>query len=258
MKMPSNIVRSPRVLLATLTFVLAPTTTAQGDEGAKPPQAQKITKEAAEEAAAALRAKDPAIRAIQEFIAMERVAKLKQKDGWRTMLPKPPKVGFAAATVYHWKLKTNKGDIDVELLPNVAPMHVSSTIYLTELRYYDGLGFHRVITNFMAQGGCPNTAEGAAGRPGTGGPGYQYAGEFDKLVRHDRPGLLSMANSGAGTDGSQFFLTFKATPWLDGRHTIFGEVVDGTDVLRKLEQLGSPSGQTKERLAIKTARILVY
>lgn len=127
-------------------------------------------------------------------------------------------------------------------------MHVSSTIYLTQLGFYDDLKFHRVISGFMAQGGCPNGI-------GNGGPGYQYAGEYDPAVRHDRPGLLSMANAGPNTDGSQFFLTFVETPWLDGKHTIFGEVIDGMDVVKALEARGSESGQTTEPLLIQKATI---
>ena len=121
---------------------------------------------------------------------------------------------------------------------------MTSTIYLTELGFYDGLSFHRVIPGFMAQGGCP------VGQ-GTGGPGYDYEGEFAPSARHDRPGLLSMANRGPGTDGSQFFLTFVPTPWLDGNHTIFGEVVDGLETLDALEACGSGSGATSEPLTMK-------
>jgi len=147
-------------------------------------------------------------------------------------------------------LTTNKGTIKVRLLPDVAPMHVSSTIYLTRLGFYDGLPFHRVITGFMAQGGDP------LGN-GTGGPGYEYDGEFSPSVKHDKPGMLSMANRGPGTDGSQFFLTFVPTPWLDGKHSIFGEVTDGMDVLKKLEAAGSQSGRTSEPLSITKAEIAV-
>jgi cyclophilin family peptidyl-prolyl cis-trans isomerase len=135
-------------------------------------------------------------------------------------------------------------------MPEVAPMHVSSTIYLTRLGFYDGTPFHRVISDFMAQGGDPLGT-------GRGGPGYQYGGEFDPKVKHDKPGLLSMANAGPGTDGSQFFLTFVPTPWLDGKHTIFGEVVAGKDTLHKLEELGSRSGRPKEPLEITKATISV-
>ena len=100
----------------------------------------------------------------------------------------------------------------------------------------------------MAQGGDPTGT-------GSGGPGYQYAGEFSPKVRHDRPYLLSMANAGPNTDGSQFFLTFVPTPWLDGKHTIFGEVVEGQDTVKKLEAAGSPSGRPKEELKIIKATI---
>jgi cyclophilin family peptidyl-prolyl cis-trans isomerase len=119
---------------------------------------------------------------------------------------------------------------------------------LTKKGFYDGIAFHRVIPGFMAQGGCPLGT-------GRGGPGYKYTGEFKPNVKHDRPYLLSMANSGPGTDGSQFFLTFKATPWLDGKHTLFGEIVSGQDVMKKLEAAGGPNGKPKEKLVITKARI---
>ena len=129
-------------------------------------------------------------------------------------------------------------------------MHVSSTIYLARLGFYDGVIFHRVITDFMAQGGDP------LGQ-GTGGPGYNYDGEFSNSARHDRPGLLSMANAGPGTDGSQFFLTFVATPHLDDKHTIFGEVVEGMEIVKELEKRGSSSGRTSEDLLMNTTTISV-
>jgi len=138
----------------------------------------------------------------------------------------------------------------VKLLPEAAPMHVSSTIYLTLLGFYDETAFHRVIPGFMAQGGDP------LGR-GTGDPGYKYAGEFGSSRKHDKPGLLSMANAGPGTDGSQFFLTFVPTPWLDGKHTIFGEVVEGMGALQELERRGTQSGQTREPLLLRKATITV-
>lgn len=170
--------------------------------------------------------------------------------GWRLRLPRPPQASFEKARRYLWEIETTVGPITVRLRPDVAPMHVSSTVYLTALGFYDGISFHRVIDGFMAQGGCP---EGT----GTRGPGYQYDGEFDGAVRHDRPGLLSMANAGPGTDGSQFFLTFVETPWLDGKHTIFGEVEAGMDTVAELEKRGSRSGQPSEPLRIESARIRV-
>ncbi|MCC6784060.1 MAG: DPP IV N-terminal domain-containing protein [Planctomycetes bacterium] len=192
---------------------------------------------------------DPAaapLRALAEFARAQGIDT--SKDGWRLALPKPPQQAFPAGREYVWNLVTNVGEIRVKLLPAVAPMHVTSTIYLTQLGFYDGLVFHRVIPGFMAQGGCPRGV-------GNGGPGYQYAGEFDPAVRHQKGGLLSMANAGPGTDGSQFFLTFKATPWLDDKHTIFGEVVAGLDVLGELEKAGSSGGRTTKRLEILRATI---
>jgi cyclophilin family peptidyl-prolyl cis-trans isomerase len=117
--------------------------------------------------------------------------------------------------------------------------------------FYDGIVFHRVITKFMAQGGCP------LGN-GSGGPAYGFNGEFSPTVKHNRPGLLSMANTGQpNSDGSQFFLTFVPTPWLDGKHTLFGEVVSGMDVLKALEAKGSQSGATSEKLMMTKVTIEV-
>jgi len=181
------------------------------------------------------------------------------KPNWRLSVPKPTKVEFDAGHDYFVRMTTNKGDVLIRFMPDVAPMHVTSFIYLTKLGYYDGLSFHRVISGidaegrdmkFMAQGGDP------IGN-GTGGPGYQYDGEFSASAKHNKPGILSMANAGPGTDGSQFFLTFKATPWLDGKHTVFGEVVDGMDTVNKIEAAGSPSGRTTEPVKIEKATIEV-
>lgn len=189
-----------------------------------------------------------AIAEIDAFIATQNIDK--SKSNWKTQLSKPPKAKFEADKTYYWLLKTNVGTMKLRLMPDVAPMHVSSTIYLTRLGFYDGTPFHRVITGFMAQGGDP------LGR-GTGGPGYKYAGEFDSKVKHDRKGLLSMANAGPGTDGSQFFITFVPTPHLDGRHTLFGEVVEGGGTLGELEKRGSRSGKPSEPLSIEKAEIIV-
>jgi peptidyl-prolyl cis-trans isomerase B (cyclophilin B) len=172
------------------------------------------------------------------------------KPNWRTQLRKPEKLEFESGKSWFAVMNTTKGRIRIRLMPEVAPMHVTSFAYLARLGFYDGLSFHRVITGFMAQGGCPLGS-------GTGGPGYEFQGEFDPKVKHDRPGLLSMANAGPGTDGSQFFLTFVPTPWLDGKHTIFGEVVEGQDVLKALEAAGSQSGKTTEPLKMNKVEIEV-
>jgi cyclophilin family peptidyl-prolyl cis-trans isomerase len=191
---------------------------------------------------------DPAIQAIDQFIAQAKLDK--SKEQWKLKLPKPPQQTFAAGKTYYWQLTTNKGPIKVKLRPDVAPMHVTSTIYLTRLGFYDGTVFHRVIPGFMAQGGDPTGT-------GSGGPGYEYAGEFSPAAQHTKKGLLSMANRGPNTDGSQFFLTFAPTAWLDNKHSIFGEVVGGDTTLAALEAAGSQSGRTSEKLLIEKAEISV-
>lgn len=191
---------------------------------------------------------DRAVRAIDAFIADKGP---KQKTGdWRTVLNGPPKAEFDPAHDYLWHLQTNKGEIGIRLLPATAPRHVASTIYLTRLGFYDGVIFHRVIPGFMAQGGDPTGT-------GSGGPGYEMYGEFDPAVRHDAAGKVSMANSGPGTDGSQFFITFKDTPHLDGKHTIFGTVATGMDVVKLLEGCGTAGGPPLEKLVIERAWIEV-
>ncbi|WP_371373932.1 peptidylprolyl isomerase [Thalassotalea aquiviva] len=190
---------------------------------------------------------DPATNTIKEFIVEQKIDK--SKPNWKSNLPKPPLLDFSAGKDYFWQLKTNKGTILIKLMPEYAPMHVSSTIYLTSLGFYDELTFHRVIPGFMAQGGDP---EGT----GRGNPGYRYDGEFHEEASHDQAGILSMANAGPGTDGSQFFITFKPTRFLDGRHTVFGQVVKGMDTLNRLESFGTKGGKPTEKLMILKAKIL--
>ena len=191
---------------------------------------------------------DKAVAAIDAFIAEANIDQ--SANDWKTRLAKPPMVEFDADTDYYWDIETNVGNIEIKLMPDVAPMHVSSTIYLARLGFYDKVIFHRVISGFMAQGGDP------LGR-GTGGPGYQYDGEYSPNARHDRPGLLSMANAGPGTDGSQFFLTFVETPHLNDKHAIFGKVTDGMDTVNALEARGSGSGKTSEHLEMTKTLIRV-
>ena len=123
---------------------------------------------------------------------------------------------------------TARGPIKIELYPDKAPLTVANFVNLAQRGFYDGLSFHRVIPDFMIQGGCP---EGS----GRGGPGYRFEDETNNGVRHER-GVLSMANAGPNTNGSQFFITHVATPWLDGKHTVFGKVVDGLDVVDAVRQ----------------------
>ncbi|MFH1142910.1 MAG: peptidylprolyl isomerase [Candidatus Eisenbacteria bacterium] len=191
-------------------------------------------------------------KAIEQIDAMiTKAAVDKSKSDWRTSLPKPAPAVFDPQHSYFVRMETTKGPILIKFMPEVAPMHVTSFIYLTRLGFYDGLIFHRVIPKFMAQGGCPLGL-------GSGGPGYKYAGEFDPEVSHDRPGLLSMANAAQpGTDGSQFFITFVPVQYLDGKHTIFGEVVEGLETLKKFEAAGSSSGKTSEKLVMEKVTIVV-
>jgi len=119
-------------------------------------------------------------------------------------------------------ISTSKGDIKLRLFADKTPITVANFVNLAQHGYYDGLQFHRVIPDFMIQGGCPHGT-------GTGGPGYRFEDECRPDLKHDAPGKLSMANAGPGTNGSQFFITHVATPWLDGRHTVFGEVLDAAD-----------------------------
>jgi cyclophilin family peptidyl-prolyl cis-trans isomerase len=124
---------------------------------------------------------------------------------------------------------TGKGKISIELFHVKAPITVNNFVFLAKEGFYNGTTFHRVIKDFMIQGGDPTGT-------GTGGPGYRFKDEFRADLKHDVPGILSMANAGPGTNGSQFFITHVATPWLDGRHTVFGKVVEGMDVVNSIPE----------------------
>lgn len=128
----------------------------------------------------------------------------------------------------HAVFDTDRGPIKIELYPDKAPLTVANFVNLAKRGFYDGLNFHRVIADFMIQGGCP---EGS----GRGGPGYKFEDETRNGVKHER-GVLSMANAGPNTNGSQFFITHVATPWLDGKHTVFGKVVEGLEAVDKVKQ----------------------
>ncbi len=130
---------------------------------------------------------------------------------------------------YYATIKTNKGDMRLKLFADKAPMTVNNFVFLARDGFYDGVPFHRVIKDFMIQTGDPTGT-------GRGGPGYRFPDEIHPELRHDGPGVLSMANAGPNTNGSQFFITHVATPWLDGKHAVFGKLVDGSDVLYAIEQ----------------------
>ncbi len=142
---------------------------------------------------------------------------------WKT----PPEMQIDSKKKYKARIDTDKGVIVAELFADKAPKTVNNFVFLAREGFYDGTVFHRVINDFMAQGGDPTGT-------GTGGPGYRFADEFHPSLKHSKPGMLSMANAGPGTNGSQFFITHVPTPWLDNKHTIFGQVVEGMDVLMSI------------------------
>lgn len=137
---------------------------------------------------------------------------------------KAPDYNLDLTKKYSALFKTDKGDIKVELFAKQVPLTVNNFVFLAREGYYDDTIFHRVIADFMVQGGDPTAT-------GRGGPGYSFRDEFDPELRHDKPGMLSMANAGPNTNGSQFFLTHVPTPWLDNKHAVFGQIVEGLDNL---------------------------
>jgi cyclophilin family peptidyl-prolyl cis-trans isomerase len=147
------------------------------------------------------------------------------------------------------ELDTTAGKIRIELYPDAAPKTVENFLTYVQAKQYDGTQFHRVIPGFMIQGGCPNGN-------GTGGPGYEIPDEFHPTLKHSGPGVVSMANAGPNTGGSQFFITLAATGWLDGKHAIFGKVVGGQDVVDKI--VGLPrdrSDKPKTAVTIRSATV---
>ncbi len=158
-----------------------------------------------------------------------------------------PEMKIDLAKNYTATIKTDLGDIVIELFARKAPRTVNNFVFLAEEGYYDGIIFHRVIKDFMAQTGDPTGT-------GTGGPGYTFADEFDPKLRHDSPGIVSMANAGPGTNGSQFFITHVATPWLDQKHSVFGKVIDGIDVLMAIPER-DPNRRDAPAVSIKAVQI---
>ncbi len=163
------------------------------------------------------------------------------------MYQKPPAFIIDPDKRYIATIVTEKGDIVVELFADKAPNTVNNFVFLAREGFYDNTTFHRVIEDFMAQGGDPTGT-------GMGGPGYTFADEITPDLKHDGPGVLSMANAGPNTNGSQFFITFKATPWLDGKHTVFGRVIKGMDVLLSISPR-DPATATEPGDLIQTIRI---
>jgi cyclophilin family peptidyl-prolyl cis-trans isomerase len=136
----------------------------------------------------------------------------------------PPEMEIDESKTYTATISTDKGDILIELFADKTPVTVNNFVFLARQGFYDGTIFHRVIDDFMVQGGDPTGT-------GRGGPGYRFGDEFDPSLRHDKPGVLSMANAGPNTNGSQFFITHVPTPWLDNKHSVFGQVSEGMEVI---------------------------
>lgn len=160
----------------------------------------------------------------------------------------PPSTTIDPAKSYKATIKTDLGDILIHLHVDKAPSTVNNFVFLANEGFYDGVIFHRVIADFMAQSGDPTGT-------GRGGPGYSFEDEFHPELRHDEPGILSMANSGPGTNGSQFFITHVATPWLDDRHSVFGKVEEGIEVFLSIPPR-DPSDTDAPAITIQTIEIL--
>lgn len=155
------------------------------------------------------------------------------KNAWFALLPAVALAahagGAAAADTLSVEIETSKGVIEIALEGEKTPITTANFVNLSQKGFYNGVVFHRVIDNFMVQGGDPTGT-------GRGGPGYRFEDEFNSSLKHTGPGILSMANAGPGTNGSQFFITHVATPWLDGKHTVFGHVTKGQDVVDGIRQ----------------------
>lgn len=160
----------------------------------------------------------------------------------------PPPMAIDSDTSYQAKIVTDVGEIVVDLWADKAPKTVNNFVFLAREGFYDGVIFHRVIDEFMAQTGDPTGT-------GTGGPGYRFEDEFHPELRHDGPGVLSMANAGPGTNGSQFFITHVATPWLDDKHSVFGKVAEGMPVLNSIP-VREPSNPNAPATTIQTIEIM--
>jgi cyclophilin family peptidyl-prolyl cis-trans isomerase len=149
----------------------------------------------------------------------------------------PPEMAIDPEKSYTAVFKTDKGGLTIQLFADKAPKTVNNFVFLARQGFYDGTTFHRVIKDFMAQGGDPTGT-------GSGGPGYQFEDEFHPDLRHNKPGILSMANAGPNTNGSQFFITHVPTDWLDDKHSVFGQLTDGMDVLLAIPE--RDPGQAKQ------------
>ncbi len=159
----------------------------------------------------------------------------------------PPSVVIDPSASYKATIKTEKGEIIIDLAQDKAPTTVNNFVFLAREGFYDDVIFHRVIDDFMAQTGDPTGT-------GRGGPGYSFEDEFHPDLRHDGPGVVSMANAGPNTNGSQFFITYSATPWLDDKHAVFGRVIEGMDVVNAIPSR-DPQDSSAPAVGIETIEI---
>ncbi len=192
-------------------------------------------------------AEDPPPAAEEPPPSAEGTAGALEPAGRNGMYNDPPDMTIDPAATYYALFKTEKGDMRVRLFAEEAPVTVNNFIFLAREGFYNGTHFHRVLENFMAQGGDPTGS-------GAGGPGYQFQDEIVASIQFDRAGLLAMANAGPNTNGSQFFITFAETPWLNGNHTIFGEVVEGMEVLMSIS-LRDPASADSPGDLLRTVEI---
>lgn len=182
-----------------------------------------------------------------QFIEIE-VEKGKEMAGKIQQWSKPPEMQIDISKKYSAVFKTDKGDFTCSLYASKVPRTVNNFVFLARQGFYDNTIFHRVIDNFMVQGGDPTGT-------GMGGPGYKFADEFNSTLRHNGQGVLSMANAGPNTNGSQFFITHVATPWLDNKHTVFGQLVKGFDVFMSIPAR-DPSQVHSPAVTLKTVEIV--
>lgn len=169
---------------------------------------------------------------------------MSDKMQWDT----PPEMNIDSDKKYNAVFATDLGEFKIELFADKAPTTVNNFVFLAKNEYYNGTYFHRVIENFMVQGGDPTGT-------GTGGPGYRFEDEFHPDLKHDKRGILSMANSGPGTNGSQFFITHNPTPHLDNKHTVFGQLVEGEDIFMSIP-VRDPSNASAPSVTIQSVTIL--
>lgn len=227
------------IVFASLLLVACSGVAPQAPAAEAPPTEAAV----AEAAPTDVSAEEPATAAVTETTssapAGDGAAAALEPAARNGMYTDAPPMTIDPATTYFATFKTDKGDIKVQLYPECAPLAVNNLVFLAREGYYDNTTFHRVLDGFMAQAGDPTGS-------GAGGPGYTFEDEFPCDLKFDRPGLLAMANAGPATNGSQFFFTFGPTEWLNGLHTIFGEVVEGSEVLDSLTRRDPGQAPTTE------------